>query len=168
MYSINQRAGAKLPGTLIFAACEFFQYAPKKRRVCVLILLYASFYLEERKINEGTGGETHLQNKLDTQLFCYNTLLQHHFALNAIPTEKITAWHRRGGRGDLLLVLHFLRALFTVWRTWNGIALLLRGPGGNSKAFFTELQDEFPEMLESSENPVGFLKCTYSTTLYSN
>lgn len=60
------------------------------------------------------GGEMHLQNKLDTQLFCYTTLLQHHFALNVILDEKITAWHCKGERGDLLLVLHFLGALFTV------------------------------------------------------
>lgn len=42
----------------------------------------------------------HLQNKLENQLFYYRTLLQHHFALNVIPAEKITAWHCKGEVGD--------------------------------------------------------------------
>lgn len=57
----------------------------------------------------------HLQNKLDTQLFCYYTLLQHHFALNVIPTEKKSLPGIAQEKWEIFLwVLQFLGALFTV------------------------------------------------------
>lgn len=115
---MNQRAGPKLSGYFNLCCMWVFSISTKwKKRVYVLILLHLNFYLEERETNEGTRGKMHLQNKLNTRLFCHYKLLQHHFALNVIPTEKSLPSIAKGKWEILLLVLQFLGALFTVWRT---------------------------------------------------
>lgn len=77
MHSMNQRAGAKLSGYFNLCCIGVFSISTKKPHqkqpsLCSNIVVYLNFNLEERKTNEGVGGEMHLQNKLDT-LFCYNT-----------------------------------------------------------------------------------------------
>lgn len=96
--------------------CELSQYPPNNNSLCSGIVAL-QFLCTGEKNKWGDWGKIALTKQIwQTQLFYYNTPLQHNFAFYVTPNKISLPGITKGKEEILLLALQFLRALFIVWR----------------------------------------------------